>query len=443
MNLCNNGKASTYLEGAAEFDGRGAGLALIARYDGFSKQKLAALKSFIERLRHINGTNMSEHVDKFETLCTQMTSCGKTPDDEQKIDWFMASVHEHIYDATHAHCTNKLLEANLTYAMLIKMHTNQCFRKYLHFQLSELSENKRFSNNSNRFRPPHGKGKQGKGKGKDRGMTPYLKWRDGKGKRGNQNHQGTRSNDPGQTYTQNSNQAKGKGNGKGFKGKGKGKGKPRYGDRKKDFNERNDQDNGTKPVTNNMQKVYLDETHCLGDDETSIVFTQNTTRIIINKEGANNENNDEVIDNDNNQTNEYEKLSTELAPTFERIIKEMVNLPDNHEAWAYMNPTMFYFNERTSSQNLLESEAQYVKDFHNWLDGTLFINHEFKEKANMNQMQSSQGEQSIQTETIQENNFNLKPQEEQGSSSVDEKSANEIIWERENRTMMKTRYNYG
>jgi hypothetical protein len=119
---------------------------------------------------------------------------------------------------------------------------------------------------------------------------------------------------------QNSNQTKGKGNGKGFKGKGKGKGKPRYGDRKKDFNERNDQGNGTKPVTNNLQKVYLEETNCLGDDETSIVFTQNTTRIIINKEEANNENNDEVIDHDNNQTNEYEKLSTELAPTFERII---------------------------------------------------------------------------------------------------------------------------
>jgi hypothetical protein len=46
-----------------------------------------------------------------------MTSCGKTPDDEQKIDWFMASVHEHIYDAAHAHCTNKLLEGDLTYAI--------------------------------------------------------------------------------------------------------------------------------------------------------------------------------------------------------------------------------------------------------------------------------------------------------------------------------------
>jgi hypothetical protein len=214
MNLCNNGKASTYLEGAAEFDGRGAGLALLARYDGFSKQKLAALKSCIERLRrHINGTNMSEHVDKFETLCTQMTSCGKTPEEEQKIDWFLASLHEHTYAATHAHCTKKLLEGDLTYAMLIKMYTNQCFYRYPHFQLSELNEGKRYSNNVNRFRSSNEKGKQGfKEKGKGKGKNRDRKWRDGKGKRGNHNHQGNRSNENGQAYTQNSNQAKGKGN---------------------------------------------------------------------------------------------------------------------------------------------------------------------------------------------------------------------------------------
>jgi hypothetical protein len=144
MNLCNNGRASTYLDGAAEFDGRGAGLALIARYDGFSKQKLAALKLCVERIRHVNGTNMSDHVDKFEKLCTQMTSCGKTPDKEQKIDWFLASVHEHTYNATHAHCTNKLLEGELTYAQLIRIYTNQCFHKYPHYQLTELEERKRY-----------------------------------------------------------------------------------------------------------------------------------------------------------------------------------------------------------------------------------------------------------------------------------------------------------
>ncbi len=83
-----------------------------------------------------------------------MTSCGKTPDEEQKIDWFLAIVHEHNYAATHAHCTNKLLEGDLTY-------TNQCFYRYPHFQLSELNEGKRYSNNANRFRSSNEKGKQG------------------------------------------------------------------------------------------------------------------------------------------------------------------------------------------------------------------------------------------------------------------------------------------
>jgi hypothetical protein len=179
--------------------------------------------------------------------------------------------------------------------MLIKMYTNQCFYKYSHFQLTDLNEGKRFSNNANRFRSSFGKGRQGKGKGKGKQM-PYREWRnENKGKRGNQDHKGSRSNHHGQTYTQNSNQTKGKGNGKGFKGKGKGKVKPRYGDRKKDHNERNNQDNETKPVTNNMQKVYLDELHCLEDDETTIVFTQNATRFIANTEQENDESDNEII----------------------------------------------------------------------------------------------------------------------------------------------------
>ena len=306
MNLCNNGKASTYLESAAEFDGRGGGLALIARYDGFSKQKLAALKSCIERLRHVNGTNMSDHIDKFETICTQMTSCGKTPDEEQKIDWFLDSVHEHTYAATHAHCTNKMLEGDLTYAMLIKMYTNQCFSKYPHFQLADLNEGRKFSYNAQKCRSSFGKGKQGKGKEKGRGVNTYRDWRNGnKGKRGHPETKGSRSNNNGQTYTQNSNQTKGKGNEKGFRGKGKGKGKPRYGNRTNDYNDKSKQDKETKPTTNNVQKVTFEERHCLGDDETTIVFTQNVTRIVANTKIDNEENKNEDTVMSNNEVNEY------------------------------------------------------------------------------------------------------------------------------------------
>jgi hypothetical protein len=46
-----------------------------------------------------------------------------------------------------------------------------------------------------------------------------------------------------------------------------------------------------------------------------------------------------------------------------------------------MNPTMYFFGNQRSIENLLEREAQHVMDFKNWLDGALFINHELKERT--------------------------------------------------------------
>jgi hypothetical protein len=102
VNLCQKGKAITYIEQAAEFDGHGANQQLLLRYEGFSKQKLQFLKKCIETMRHVSGTNMSHHVDKFEKICELMVNCGYIPDEEQKIDWFMASVYERTYEAMHA-----------------------------------------------------------------------------------------------------------------------------------------------------------------------------------------------------------------------------------------------------------------------------------------------------------------------------------------------------
>jgi hypothetical protein len=105
----------------------------------------------------------------------------------------------------------------------------------------------------------------------------------------------------------------------------------------------------------------------------------------------------------------------------------MMNLPDNHDAWAYMNPTMFYFDDKTSSQNLHERQEQHVKDFKNWLDGTLFINHEFKERTQYNHLSSPLRDADNQAATLKEDTFNID-QEEQGSSSIDEKPVNKINW---------------
>ncbi len=140
MSLCQKGKAITYIEQAAEFDGYDANKQLLIRYDGYSKQKLDTLKKCIESMKHISGTNMSTHIDKFEKICGQMVSCGFVPEQEEKIDWFLASVHERTYEAMHAHCIKLQLQGTLTFSQLIKLYTHQCFSRYPNFQIEDLTK---------------------------------------------------------------------------------------------------------------------------------------------------------------------------------------------------------------------------------------------------------------------------------------------------------------
>jgi hypothetical protein len=64
--LCEKGYALTYIQNAAQFDGLGAGRQLLARYDGFSKQRNISLRKTIGQMRHTSGTSMSDHIDLFE-----------------------------------------------------------------------------------------------------------------------------------------------------------------------------------------------------------------------------------------------------------------------------------------------------------------------------------------------------------------------------------------
>ena len=67
---------------------------------------------------------MADHIDTFEKLCVQMTSCGDAPTEQQKIEWFMESVSERTYNSIHAHCTDLYLEDQLTYAKMVKLYTH-------------------------------------------------------------------------------------------------------------------------------------------------------------------------------------------------------------------------------------------------------------------------------------------------------------------------------
>ncbi len=126
----------------AEFDGHGAGCQLLLRYDGFSKERRRTLQQTIELLRHINGTNMVKHIDIFEKICGQMVHNRphQLPTQEHKIDWFLDTVKEHTYESVHASCVDAHIEGTLTFAKLVKLYTRKCFRKYPHFQLTEIDQ---------------------------------------------------------------------------------------------------------------------------------------------------------------------------------------------------------------------------------------------------------------------------------------------------------------
>ena len=94
--LCRKGTAGTYVTKAAASNGWEAGRYLLDRYEGFSKQRATSLKNLVETIRHIHGTNMTRHIDKFERICGMMAhnSPTKPPSDEDKVDWFLNSVKE-------------------------------------------------------------------------------------------------------------------------------------------------------------------------------------------------------------------------------------------------------------------------------------------------------------------------------------------------------------
>jgi hypothetical protein len=138
--LCRKGTAGTYVTKAASSNGWEAGRYLIERYEGFSKQLAHSLQNLIENIRHIHGTNMTRHIDKFERICGMMAHSNpdKPPTDEDKVEWFLESVTEKTYDSVHAGCTEKQLDGTLTFARVVKLYTHHFLSLPRPFPLSEL-----------------------------------------------------------------------------------------------------------------------------------------------------------------------------------------------------------------------------------------------------------------------------------------------------------------
>jgi hypothetical protein len=135
--LCTKETAITYLRKAAEFDGWGAGQQLRLRYHGFSKQRGKTLKTTIENIRHVHGTNITTHIDIFEKLITQISYNDPLhpPSEEQKIDLFLDSVTERTYDSVQATCSAENIEGKLTFQKMVKLFTHKCFQRYPDFHI--------------------------------------------------------------------------------------------------------------------------------------------------------------------------------------------------------------------------------------------------------------------------------------------------------------------
>jgi hypothetical protein len=115
-------------------------------------------------------------------------------------------------------------------------------------------------------------------------------------------------------------------------------------------------------MTNNSQTIYLEEpTTVSSDDETTIIFTQNMNRIMMNhgpeKQPAQTEEHNEKEQN-------QEQLSTHDDP-FTHIVKTKKNLPDSHAVWEYINLTRAYFTENWENA-YLEHDATTI--FIDWYD---------------------------------------------------------------------------
>ena len=109
-----------------------------------------------------------------------MINCGFTPTEEEKIDWFLASIHERTYEAMHAHYINLQLQGTLTFGQMVKLYSHQCFARYPHFQVEDLNRDNKYLNNSTRFR---GKGNKGAPQHKgSKGQGQYQRQEKGKGR---------------------------------------------------------------------------------------------------------------------------------------------------------------------------------------------------------------------------------------------------------------------
>jgi hypothetical protein len=125
-------------------------------------------------------------------------------------------------------------------------------------------------------------------------------------------------------------------------------------------------------LTNNSQSIYLDLPSHAVDDETTIMFTQNMNRIVLNQTPDEKKSGNNV--NEHEQTTQQQE-TTHSVSVFKIIHHTMETLPNNHEVWEHVNPTRAFFTQ-DKSNTYLKNET--LKHFTDWYDYQVYMVAELK-----------------------------------------------------------------
>ena len=93
---------------------------------------------------------MASHIDLFEGILSHMPEHNYFPTDTEKIDWFLATIHESIYDSAKSNCMTQKISGTLQYGNMLQLFLHTCFARYPHFQIADIQSSK-FKQNSSTF----------------------------------------------------------------------------------------------------------------------------------------------------------------------------------------------------------------------------------------------------------------------------------------------------
>jgi hypothetical protein len=149
-NLTTDGPGSSCVASAPEHDGWSAWRNLCVRCDNRNESKKQFYKRKAATLRHTQGANIAMHLDKFHSIFEKLREGFYIPDEAEKIEWLLDSVHESTCDTVKSLATAQKLMGTLTFKFLEDMCISTCFAKHPQFHIQDaISTGEVRQNNTN------------------------------------------------------------------------------------------------------------------------------------------------------------------------------------------------------------------------------------------------------------------------------------------------------